>query len=331
MAAQFGLDIGSSAIKVVQLSGGKGKYRVEAMGLGVNPGGEPAQIAEAVRRVVMEAGIKTRQVKAALAEAQVYTRVIQVPPLSEAELASSLSWEAEQYVPIPLTEVNLDWQIMRRGEGQKMEVLLVAAPKRSVEWLVGVLQSAGLEPVGLETEILAAARALVPGEQVPPTLVCNLGATAANLAIVENGQVVFTYLAQSGGMALTRVISQSLGLELAQAEQYKRTYGIDETQLEGKISKAMMPILTALVMELRKAMNFYATRNQQVPLSRLVLAGGGAQLPGLSGFLAAQLGMEVVIGTPLAGFEFKEGLKQRWEGLESVFAVAVGLAMGGGV
>ena len=104
MAAQFGLDIGASAIKVIQLSGGKGKYQVEAIGMGVNPVGnlatenkqELGMIAEGVRKTVIEAGIKLKKAKTALPESLVYTRVIELPPLSEAELASALSWEAAQ-------------------------------------------------------------------------------------------------------------------------------------------------------------------------------------------------------------------------------------------
>ena len=234
MAAQFGLDIGASAIKVIQLSGGKGKYQVEAIGMGVNPVGnlatenkqELGMIAEGVRKTVIEAGIKLKKVKTALPESLVYTRVIELPPLSEAELASALSWEAEQYIPIPLTEVNLDWQIVNRpnkdSERNKMEVLLVAAPKTVVAKWVGLVESAGLELTVMETEILAASRSLVRpvnnNEPVLPTVVCHIGADGTDISIVENGKLAFAYALPTGGVSLTRLISQGLGLDPARRE-----------------------------------------------------------------------------------------------------------------
>ncbi|MBI4035096.1 MAG: type IV pilus assembly protein PilM [Candidatus Chisholmbacteria bacterium] len=338
MAARVGVDVGSAAIKVMAVSGSFPKLEVEAIGMGINPVGnvgtdneaEGKQIAEAIKRTMADAGIKERKVKAALPEWQVYTRVIEVPPLSEAELASALSWEAEQYIPVPLAEVNLDWQILRRPatsqSDEKMEVLLVAAPKQIVDRRVGWLLWAGLEPVGLETEIVAGSRVVVRGDEAP-TLVCNLGAVGTTVSIIEAGKLVFAYALTSGGIALTRAIAQGLGLEFAQAEQYKRTYGVDEAQLEGKQVQAMEPVLGALVTELRKGINFYAGRRKE-GLKRLILTGGGAQMPGLVMYLANRLTLEVVVGNPMVGWSWDAGVKQRFEGLESVFVVAAGLTAG---
>lgn len=341
MSAQLGVDVGTAAIKVVELTGSQDRPKIEGIGLGVNPLGNLAtnneaelrQLAEAVRKTVMDAGIKkVTKVRSALPEWQVYTRVIEVPPLSEAELASALSWEAEQYIPVPLAEVNLDWEVLRRptasAPNQKMEVLLVAAPKAAVEQRAQLLQVAGLEPIGLETEILATVRSLVRGNDGAPLMIGNLGAMGTTISIVEEGRLVFAYAVPTGGIALTRAVSQGLGLEFAQAEEYKRSYGLDESQLEGKIGRAMATVGVELVTELRKAMNFYAGRSPKLGLKRLILAGGGAQMPGLTGYLAGQLNLEVIVGNPLAGCDWAGEIKQRFEGVESVFAVAMGLALG---
>lgn len=338
MAAQVGLDVGSSAIKVVELVSSGEKHQVEAIGMGVNPVGnvvtenkqELEKMAEAVRQTWLDAGIKQKQVRMALNETSVYTRVIEVPPLSEAELASALSWEAEQYIPLPMAEVNLDWQILRHnrtaGEVKKMEVLLVAAPKTAVERMVGVLAQAGLEVEVLETQLTALSRSV---SGVTPTLVADLGASGTNIGIVEAGELVLVYHLDVGGMALTRAVSSSLGLDFFQAEQYKRTYGMDERQLEGKIKQALAPTLDQVVVELKKALNFYSSRNRTSRIERLVLSGGGAQLPAITGYLASILNLEVVVGNFLAGMTWPEKIKNRFTGLESVFGVAVGLAVGG--
>src|SRR3989344_998382 len=347
MAAQVGVDVGSSAIKVVQLGGSGGKRTVEAMGLGINPVGgwgeteaQSLQLAEAIRKTIGDAGVKLKRVRVALHEALVYTRVIDMPPLSEAELASALSWEAEQYVPVPLSEVNLDWQILGSREmadsdskvlkRRKMAVLLVAAPKVLIDKVVAVAQLAGLEPVGLETDILALTRAVVPPAIPGPMLVCHLGAAGTEIGVMEAGQPVFIFAAATGGVALTRAIATGLKLEFAQAEQYKRTYGLLDDQLEGKIKQALVEPMTVIVNELKRAMSFYVAHAEGVvPVKQLVLSGGGAQLPGVGGYLAGQLNLETVAANPVAGMNWGSQVRNRWVGIESVFSVAVGLALGG--
>ena len=356
MAAQVGVDVGSSAIKVVQLGGSGGKRTVEAMGLGVNPVGgwgeteaQKLSLAEAIRKTVGDAGIKLKRVRVALHEALVYTRVIDMPPLSEAELSSALSWEAEQYIPMPLSEVNLDWQILGSREmtdsdskalkRRRMAVLLVAAPKKLIDKVVGVMQLAGLDPVGLETDMLALTRAVVPFDwfdeahhksaQGKPILVCHLGAAGTEIGVVEAGQPVFIFATATGGTGLTRAIAGGLKLDFAQAEQYKRTYGLLDDPLEGKIRQVLMEPMTMIVNELKRAMSFYVAHAQvAVPMKQLILSGGGAQLPGLGGYLAGQLNLEAMTANPTAKMSWNSQVRNRWVGIESVFSVAVGLALG---
>lgn len=330
MAAQVGVDVGSSAIKVIQWG--------ESAGMGVNPVGswgetekDSLSLAEAIRKTVGDAGIKVKRARVALHEALVYTRVIDMPPLSEAELSSALSWEAEQYIPVPLSEVNLDWQILGSKEmvdkRRKMAVLLVAAPKVLIDKVVGVMQLAGLEPVGLETDMLALIRAAPP--MAGPILLCHLGAVGTEIGVIEAGKPVFVFATATGGVALTRAIAGSLKLEFAQAEQYKRTYGLLDDQLEGKIKQVLTEPVTMIVNELKRAMSFYVAHAQiAVPMKQLILSGGGAQLPGLGGYLAGQLNLEAVTANPMAGMSWNSQVRNRFVGIESVFSVAAGLALG---
>lgn len=332
MAAQVGVDVGSSAIKVIQWG--------ESAGMGVNPVGgwgetEPdsLSLAEAIRKTVGDAGIGVKRARVALHEALVYTRVIDMPPLSEAELSSALSWEAEQYIPVPLSEVNLDWQILGSKDmpdkRRKMAVLLVAAPKKLIDKVVGVMQLAGLDPVGLETDMLALTRALVSPASTGPILICHLGAAGTEIGVIEAGQPVFVFATATGGTALTRAIAAGLKLEFAQAEQYKRTYGLLDDQLEGKIKQVLAEPVTMIVNELKRAMSFYvAHASVAVPMKQLILSGGGAQLPGLGGYLAGQLNLEAVTANPMARMSWGSQVRNRFAGIESVFSVAAGLALG---
>lgn len=249
----FGLDIGSHSLKIAQVEKNKDKPRLIAFGFAEAPPRgllseaetDLTALAEAIKRLHQEARIDTKNVASALPEDQVFTKVVTFPKLSDEELGSAIKWEAEQYVPIPLDEVNLDYQIVgkaKEGVAEKIEVLLVAAPKRLIEKVLQVLRVAGFNPVALETEILALARSLITPDSETSLLV-DLGARATDIAIVENGQVVLTRSIPTAGEALTRAVASGLDLEPSQAEEYKKAYGVDPKKLEGKIRGVIGPVL----------------------------------------------------------------------------------------
>lgn len=331
----FGLDIGSSSIKLIELSGSKKLPKLEAFGLAVNPVGtvetdneqEMIQIAQAVKKLTQDAAVKQRKVVVGLSEAKVYTRVVEMPLLSDAELASAINWEAEQYIPIPISDVQLDYRIMSRPQSptEKMKVFLVAAPVTTVNTLTRLLDMAGLEPVALETEMLGVARALVM-LQSPAQLLVHLGARGTDIGIVREGMVLFTRSVSTGGAALTRVLTTELGLEVTQAEQYKRSYGLEPKQLQGKVRLSLMNVFASIASELKKAQHFYVS-NYSGTITRVVLTGGGAYLPEITVELAKELGVEVIVGDPFLNLNLTPKQRQRIGGIAAVFSVAVGLAL----
>lgn len=245
----FGLDIGTSSIKMVQLRRKADKYQLVALGSAPSTAKgllseaetDLVALAEVIKKLHQEAKIKTKNVVSALPQDKVFTRIITVPKLSEEELSSALKWEAEQFVPIPLDEATLTHQIVgqiRQNGKEKTRVLLVAAPNRLVKKMVEVLKTAGLNPISLETEIFSMARSLVTPDSDAAMLV-DLGAAATDLAVIENGQPVFVYSISTGGEALTRAIATGLGLGSAQAEAYKKAYGVDPKKLGANLPKQL--------------------------------------------------------------------------------------------
>lgn len=333
----LGLDIGSSSIKLIHLSGGATSLRLEAFGLGLNPVGtvtsdseaELTRIAQAVKKLLSDVGVRERRAVVALPEAKVFTRVIEMPPLSDAELTSAIGWEAEQYIPVPLSEVQLDYQVLSRPKSsdpkEKMQVFLVAAPLRVIEKMAHLLELSGIEPVALETEILGLSRSLGRGNSGAILLV-HLGLSSTDLCLLEGEQIFFTRAVPTGGNALSRTLVNELGLEFSQAESYKRTYGLDSKQLQGRVRKGLLPVFTSLIEEIRTAINFYAS-NRQRHVGRLVLSGGGAYLPEIASEFASNLGIEVVIGNPFNGIAISPEQQKRLGGIGAVFAVAVGLSL----
>lgn len=332
----FGLDIGSTSSKIVQLERSGSKYRLLAAGLVPTPSPGLASESEAdlvalattLKKLHQDAKVTTRKAAIALPEGEIFTRVVEFPPMREEELAQAIPWEAEQFVPKPLSEVNLDWQIVSKGstnkQAQPMKVLLVAAPKVLISKYLRVCSLAGFEVVAIETEMTAATRALVlPGAS--PIMLVDFGAKTTDLAIVDNGQVVMTRSIPTAGEAFTRAVSTGLALEITQAEEYKRAYGLAEKELEGKVKGALTPVFEAVSNEIRKALAFWQEKETK-PVASVILTGGTANLPEVSTLLARSLGIEVQIANPFSSLTAEEKAISSLKNNASVFAVAVGLA-----
>jgi type IV pilus assembly protein PilM len=336
MTAYFGLDIGSSSIKAVSSSvRGAKSFSVDSVGLVVNPAGSidfssPVVVDKlkvAVKQLLTESKIRDKRVVVAVSESKVFSRILTMPFMSEAELASAIKWEAEQFVPIPVSEVELDFSILQNnipGEDKKMLVYLVAAPKKYLQSMVDFLTGVGLEPIAIESEMVAVSRALTFGTNPSTTLILHVGAMSSVLAIVDSNALTFSYVIESGGVAITRALSQSLALPLPQAEEYKRTYGLDPAQLEGKVRGGILIVLDSIVSEIRKAMEYHLS-TRKTSVTRIVLSGGGAYLPSMSAHLSQAFGgIEVLVADPFATATPSRGVTIPRE--KSVYSVAVGLS-----
>lgn len=331
----FGLDIGSHKIKIVQVQKSGDKYRLVALGSapstskGILSDSESdlTQLATIIKKLYQETKIKTKNVVTALPQDQVFTQVITLPQLSEDELNSALKWEAEQYIPIPLSEATISHQIIRRvkeNAKEKIEVLLAAAPNRLIDKMIKVIKSAGFNPVSLETEILAIARSLVINPEA--VMVIDFGAKATDIAVVENKQVIFTRSILTAGEALTRAVASGLGLQPAQAEAYKKAYGADSQKLEGKMLEAMLPVIEVIIREIEKILNFYRVEKKKI-ISRIILTGGTATLPEISSLMVKKLNLEIQLGNPFSQMS-KDSLPKKLPALEiPLYAIATGLAM----
>lgn len=338
MNLSLGLDIGSHTIKLIELGHEGNSVGLAAAGSIPTPykaltssvQADTEAVAQAIKRLIKETGAKSKEVHIALPESNVFTRVIEVPALSQRELTSAIRWEAEQYIPLPLDQVNLDFTILRdakKTETNKMEVLLVAAPKTLVDKYLSILEFAELTAVAAETEIIATIRALTRSvPDIHSVMIVALGAQTTDIAIVRNGTLTFTRSLSAGGDAITRALAQSLDFNLTQAEEYKRTYGVQPDKLEGKIAAAAKPITDTIVTELKRALVFYQEKYKEDHVQLVLLSGGTARLPGMVVYLAQSLGVEVQLANPWVGI----ARAPRFNVLSTEgpnFCVAVGLAL----
>jgi len=337
----FGLDIGLNTIKICQVFRQGNKIKPLSAGMftaGIVASPLPGLLSEAETDLISLAGIikklhsdtkvSTKKGVLGIPEAQIFSRVIEMPKMKEEELAEALPWEAEQMIPLPLTEVNLDWQVLGEvaGEGgiPKIKVFLIAAPIIVIQKYQKVMELAGLELAAIETNLLASSRALLP-PNCAPTMIVDMGSSSTEIGIVDKGMLVFTRSIPTAGEALTRAISTSLSMEIAQAEQYKIAYGLEDSPLEGKIRKVLLPVMEVIAGEIKKV-HLYWNDNEKEPIKNVVLSGGTANLPGTTALLTQALGIEVQIGNPLAALEMDEKLRAGLVNKSGLLTVAVGLS-----
>lgn len=331
----LGLDIGSKIIKLVQLERRNNNFFLKGYGtVPTPPKGFASEaisdlqaLSQTIRDLCGECRVSTQEVVSALPESSVFTRVISLPFLSDKELASAIHWEAEQYIPVPLEEVNLVWDVLEKDRRKnKMQILLVAAPKNLARKYAQVLKDAGLKPVALETELIALARSLVGEASTSPTsLVISIGAKTTDICIVNKGKIALTRSISTAGEALTRSLATTLNFDPVKAEEYKKSYGL-KGEMEGKIKDALKPVFDLIVNEVKRALAFYQEENPGEQIKRVVLAGGSAKLPGAVIYLAEALGVETQIGNPWERIEMTEAEQNELLEQGPEYAVAVGLA-----
>ena len=333
----FGLDIGNNSIKAVQLEKRGDSYSLVAAGIAGSTGNgimgtdnDLKLVGEAVKKLINDTKIPSKEVNVSIPEAQAFTRLIKLPYLSDEEVASAISWQAEPYIPIPIQEASLSHVILERHEPKAqdpggVDVLLVASPKSLIQRYLKVAEIAGLNVVNIETELIAMSRSLTP--MGATAVIVDMGALTTDIAIVKNKQVIVSRSITTAGATLTRAISTALAVSPEQAESYKKTYGLDGSQLEGKVKETLAPVFNVIIEEIKKSMQYYKSEiKRDEPVTLAFVAGGGSGLPGIVPYLTENLGIEVGIGDPFLNISRDPVLAQTLSSYGPLYSVAVGLA-----
>lgn len=337
----FGLDIGTSSLKSVWFEQKKDIFVVKAAysskapvsGMTSSSAIDEEQMAKAIRDHVTEAKIGTRNVHIALSDNLVYTKVIEMPMLSDKELDQAIFWEAEQYIPAPLSTIMLDHVVLRKNiqssEGMRMQVLLVGAPTVTLQKYQKIIEMAGLSVASVETEMLASVRAIVSSATFPISLIVNIGNLNSSIAIVQQGVIVFAYTVPIGSISITKAIASDFGFTPEQADEYKKAYGISDPNVGVKIKRTIEPILSSLVGEVKKALAYYVQQYRgELPVTQIVLSGGTAKLPGIDAFFVNSVGLETVVANPWKSLRV-EGVPLACADEGPEFTVAIGLGLKG--
>jgi len=360
----MGLEIGASNLKLVEL-GGRGPQLRSFAHRPTPPGlfhdgliAEPAALAEEIRELVKEARTKKRHVVTALANQVAYTRIIKVPRMERKELEEAIRWEAERYIPFPIDEVVLDFDLLddpeELEEGAEMEVVIAAAKEETVVQLAETLFAAGLEPLVVDLKPFAGIRPLAArlgtrenGEGLL-TLYLEVGGESSSLVFLKGDRPLLVRTLAVAGRDFTQAIARAFGMEPEQAEETKKEYALatlstedEEALLEldapkdrpspAEIYDAIRGILIDFTTEVRRSLEFFKSEFGEESLDQAFVAGGGSKLKGLKGLLSDALGITFSEIDPWEPIKidtgrFDAGLLQE---LGPEFVVPVGLALRG--
>jgi type IV pilus assembly protein PilM len=335
-----GLDIGSSAVKAIELKAAGKAYKVTAFGSEPIPPDsivdgaiiDGAAVVDAIRRVFDSRGIKTKEVATSLSGNAVIVKKIALPTMTDGELAESIYWEAEQYIPFDIQDVNLDYQILERGDAGKstMDVLLVAAKKEKIADYTGVIGQAGRTAVVIDVDAFALQNAYEVNygtERGAVVVLLNAGASATNINILHGDQSVFTRDISAGGNAYTEALQRELNLPFEQADQLKRGLAVDGVTVEDA-----RPVLRAvtenLMLEVQKTFDFFKTSASSDRITSIVVSGGASRAEGFTEMLAERFQAPVESFDPFKRIAF-DAKKFNADPVETAptAAVAVGLAL----
>lgn len=335
----FGLDIGLSSLKVMQIVKGHKKdtvtgYGVTSFGSEVFTEGiltDPeglAKIAFDLFDKHIIGTISTERAVIAIPASKTFTRSMTLPKLKPKDLAAAVQLEAEQYIPMPIEDLYLDYNVVSETD-KETEILAVAVPKKIVDSYVILTNLLGLEVVAIETTISAAGRLFVQAERSDvPTVLIDLGSLSTDITIHDKGLVVTGTIA-AGGDSFTTLIADKLKVTHQEAHIIKTKYGLGVSKKQVEITEGLKPVLDQLVKEIRRMIRYYEERsNTDKKIGQIVTMGGGANMPGLSEHLTSTLRLPVRMCDPWQHLEFS-GLQPPNSVEKSMYVTVAGLSLVG--
>ena len=335
-----GIDIGSSAVKVVGLETSNGKLLLKAIGREVLPEDtivdgaimSKLPLAESLNKIFTEQRIRNSRIATSISGHSVIVKKVALPMLSSAELEESIQWEAEQYIPFDLAEVNVDYQVLREvPDEQKLEVILVAAKKEKIADYCSVVSMTGKTPSVVDIDAFALLNAYeVNYEPEEDSIVAllNIGASSMIMNIVRGTEFLFTRDIATGGEQYTEFLQRDLGIDRDEAEEYKQMIDVP-FEMEDQVRSVLRSVSENMALEIEKTLEYFKTTTYSKDIESLYICGGASKTEGLQEYLSETLQFPVEILDPFRKIEVNGAgdLLDDAEHSGADFAVAVGLAM----
>lgn len=335
----IGIDIGSSSVKLVQLKELKGAYHLLNAGVVPLPPEaivdntlmDSASIVSAIRNLVASLGVKVRNVACSISGNSVIIRKILLPAMPSEELEDQITWEAEQYIPFDINDVNMDFQILSPDsvDPAKMNVLLVASKKEIINDYVAVFNEAGLQLSVVDVDSFAIQNVFEANHDMGPDEVAaliNIGASVMNINIVKSGITLFTRDVQMGGNLYTEEIQKQMGLSGPEAESMKM---LARETGNGVLLEVLGKVNETITQEIRRSLDFYNSTASEDRITRIFMSGGCSKVYNLLEVVSERLGLPVEMINPFARLKYseKDFDPEYLEEIGPLMAVTVGLAI----
>lgn len=338
--AAVGLDIGTSSIKIVELQRRGSAIQLSRFGLksipfGTLEGGaiqSPQVIADHIKEAMAEAKIKAKEAVIAVAGQTVIVRHIKFPIMEKEELANAIRFEAERYIPFPVEEAAIDFEIISTDPAGEMEVMLVAAQKQLIESHITSLTAAGIQPIAIDVQPFALMRALgLLSNQTPgTTVILDIGAGTTDLLIYKGGSPRFTRIIPIAGSRITQAIADAYSCGFDEADRLKVQFGDalgNRTEPDAvRVYKAIRGILDELILEVRRSIDYYRLQQRSEDINQVIIAGGGAKLVNCEELFSRELGIRVSRGNSLFALN-TANINDEILDLAPILSVSIGLAL----
>ncbi len=337
-ARAFGLDMSDAWIRLAVLDKGRRGLRLPIRGEIPIPSGlimdgeiqNPQQVSARLRELLKAAGIRHRQAYVSLPERHTFIKMISLPADHPDNLAQTVKDEAQHHLPYAWDEVYFDWLVLPHPNSQgQAQALIGAAPRSLVDTYLSVLEASEIEPIGMDIESLAIARASFrppPGQGA--TVLLDLGRTRSTLILVQTGVVLFSATVRYAGKELNRYIADELKISQDQAERAKRIFGLDPNRGKGLLRRVLAPQLDVLVEKVREVEAFYVDHMvDHQPIHQVVLTGSGALLRNIDHELQSRLGRPVVLQPSWVFEDIRQHDQSPQAELGYTYATAIGLAL----
>lgn len=332
----FGLDIGTNAVRAIQLTqSGKGwnlaNYGYAPIDSKISTSDSPEakrRLGEAILTAVGQAGIKAQNVAVGLPSSKTFTTIIDVPKVSDQELKATMKYQIDQYIPMAIDDAKVDWALLGdslRSQGQ-YEVLLTSVAKTYAEERLEFVEGLGFNVIAEEPDPIAMVRSLIPLGTQDARLLLDMGENSTDLAVTYGDSPRLIRTVPTGLNSLVRSAVQNLNVEDTQARQFILKFGLAPDRLDGQVLRAIDGVLDNFSSELVKSIKFFQTRYPNIPVNGIFLSGFAAAIPQMDGYVSTKTGVPTALANPWQRVNMSQADQQQLAPIASEFATAVGLA-----
>jgi type IV pilus assembly protein PilM len=333
----FALDIGTNAIRVVQLANtGQNGWNLLHYGYApvdlktTSASSKEAEhrLGEIIMTAVGQSGIKTKNVAIGLPSQKTFATVIDVPMMTEAELRSTIKYQIDQYIPMAIDEAKVDWALLGQSahNPQQQEVLLASTANDYAEERLEFIEGLGLNVIAAEPDPIAMIRSLLPAGIADGRLIIDVGELSTNLVITYNDAPRLVRTIPTGLYSLVKAAVQNLNVQEDQARQFIVKFGLAPDRLEGQVFRAVEGVLDGFVAELTKSIKFFQTRYPNTPVGGILLSGYASVIPKFGDYVTAKTGIASAQANPWQKVHVNQADQQQLTAIATEFATAVGLA-----